>query len=307
MSHTGETSSGALQPVIERAAAAIEEADALIILAGAGMGVDSGLPDYRGNEGLWREHPYLKKLGLTFGQAANPALFADDPELAWKFYGQRQQLYRDTKPHRGFDLLRKWGEAKTLGYFAYTSNVDGHFQFAGYPDDRVVECHGNIHRHQCCGPCHGQVWLDTSDDWEREQLGDELPVHYCPECNEVARPNVMMFNDWDWIGEPTQAQFERFEPWVMMLRQEEARVALVETGAGTTLPAVRMQSEALLNMVNSKLIRINLREAQGSGDTLSIELPALEALERIEQELSKRKVTGYEAGPCYEIQDCSDG
>ena len=83
MSHTGETSSGTLDSVIKEAAVTIEQADAIIILAGAGMGVDSGLPDYRGNEGLWREHPYLKELGLTFERAANPALFAHDPELAW--------------------------------------------------------------------------------------------------------------------------------------------------------------------------------------------------------------------------------
>ena len=285
--------SSELQHTIKAAAKTIEKADALIILAGAGMGVDSGLPDYRGDEGLWREHPYLKELGLTFTQAANPALFQANPALAWKFYGQRQQLYRDTKPHRGFDLLRKWGEEKTLGYFAYTSNVDGHFQFAGYPDDRIVECHGNIHRHQCCGPCHDQVWLVTLDDWEREQLGDELPIHYCPECNEVARPNVMMFNDWDWVREPTEVQHQRFGSWIDMLRREGARLAMVETGAGTTLAAVRMQSEALLNIVNSKLIRINLREAKGTEETLSIGMPALEALERIEQQLSKRKVTGY--------------
>ena len=294
MSHTADTRIDTLQFVIERAAAAIEDADALIILAGAGMGVDSGLPDYRGNAGLWREHPYLKELGLTFERAANPELFANDPELAWRFYGQRQKLYRETKPHHGFDLLKQWGEAKTHGYFVYTSNVDGHFHFAGYPDDRIVECHGNIHCHQCCGPCHDQVWLDTLDDWEREQLGDELPIHYCPECNEVARPNVMMFNDWDWIREPTEVQHQRFGSWIDMLRREGARVAMVELGAGATLPAVRMQSEALLNMVNSTLIRINLREAQGSEETLSIGMPALEALERIEQQLSKRKVTGYE-------------
>lgn len=282
MSRIAETSPDALQAVIERAAAVIKEADALIILAGAGMGVDSGLPDYRGNAGLWREHTYLKDLGLTFAQAANPAFFEEDPELAWQFYGQRQQLYRNTKPHRGYEMLKQWGQAKKLGYFAYTSNVDGHFHFAGYPSDRIVECHGNIHYHQCCEPCHDQVWPDTLDEREREQSGDELPVFYCPECNGVARPNVMMFNDWDWIREPTEEQFERFEPWITMLQQEGARVAIVELGAGTTLPAVRMQSESLLNRVNARLVRINLREAQGSGDTLSIALSALEALERID-------------------------
>jgi len=53
-------------------------------------------------------------------------------------------------------------------------------------------------------------------------------------------------------------------------------------------------SELLLSTLTGRLIRINLREAQGSGDTLTIELPALEALESIEEELSKLKVTGYE-------------
>ena len=143
MSHTVETSSGTLDSVIKEAAVTIEEADALIILAGAGMGVDSGLPDYRGNAGLWKEHPYLKELGLTFERAASPELFASDPELAWRFYGQRQRLYREAKPHHGFDLLKKWGQAKTRGYFVYTSNVDGHFHFAGYPGDRIAECRSN--------------------------------------------------------------------------------------------------------------------------------------------------------------------
>jgi len=285
MSRTADPRIDTLQFVIERAAAAIEEADALIILAGAGMGVDSGLPDYRGNAGLWKEHPYLKELGLTFERAANPELFANDPELAWRFYGQRQKLYRETKPHRGFDLLRQWGESKTHGYFVYTSNVDGHFQFAGYPSDRIVECHGNIHRHQCCEPCHDQVWLDTLDEWESEKLSDELPVFYCPECNKVARPNVMMFNDWDWIREPTAAQFARFEPWISMLQQERECVAIIEIGAGTTLPAVRYLSELLLSTLTGRLIRINLREAEGSDDTLSIPLSSLEALERIEHTL----------------------
>ncbi len=277
-----------LQQTIEAAAATIEEADALIILAGAGMGVDSGLPDYRGDEGLWREHPYLKELGLTFEQAANPGLFHDHPELAWRFYGQRQHLYRDTKPHRGFELLKKWGQLKENGYFVYTSNVDGHFHFAGYPGDRIVECHGTVLSHQCCEPCHDQVWQDTLSDWEREEQGDEQPIYYCPECNKVARPNIMMFNDWDWIREPTEAQKQRFESWTTTLQQEAARVAIVEIGAGTTLPAVRMQSESLLNKFNARLIRINLREAEGNAGTLSIALSALEALERIEQELSGR-------------------
>jgi NAD-dependent SIR2 family protein deacetylase len=279
---------GELQQTIEAAAATIEEADALIILAGAGMSVDSGLPDYRGDEGLWNEHPFIKEHGMSFIDMANPKLFEDDPALAWQFYAERQQMCRDTTPHRGYELLRKWGQAKKQGYFAVTSNVDGHFNFAGYPGDRVVECHGNLHYNQCCEPCHDQIWLDIPDEWERKKMSDEQPMFFCPECNGVARPNVMMFGDWDWIREPTEKQTEKFDSWVRTLQAEGTRVAIVEVGAGTTLPAVRMQSESLLNKFNARLIRINLREAEGNADTLSIELSALEALERIEQELSGR-------------------
>ena len=66
--------------VLQLAAQAIGRADALLIAAGAGMGVDSGLPDFRGNEGFWKAYPPLKKLGLLFAQAANPYWFHSNPE-----------------------------------------------------------------------------------------------------------------------------------------------------------------------------------------------------------------------------------
>jgi len=65
----------------------IQEADAILITAGAGIGVDSGLPDFRGDEGFWKAYPPLKKLGLNFSQMANPKWFDTNPFLAWGFYG----------------------------------------------------------------------------------------------------------------------------------------------------------------------------------------------------------------------------
>src|SRR6478752_6346225 len=91
---------------------ALEECDALLIAAGAGMGVDSGLPDFRGTEGFWRAYPPLAELGLRFEEVANPTWFDRDPQLAWGFYGHRLNLYRATEPHEGFSVLRRWGEAK---------------------------------------------------------------------------------------------------------------------------------------------------------------------------------------------------
>src|SRR5690554_5324373 len=74
----------------------LERADGLIITAGAGMGVDSGLPDFRGNEGLWRAYPALRQSRLEFTRIASPAAFRREPELAWGFYGHRLELYRKT-------------------------------------------------------------------------------------------------------------------------------------------------------------------------------------------------------------------
>lgn len=78
---------------ISQAAEAIMHADGLIIGAGAGMGVDSGLPDFRGTQGLWKEYPALKNVGMDFADIANPDAFTVSPKLAWGFYGHRFNLY----------------------------------------------------------------------------------------------------------------------------------------------------------------------------------------------------------------------
>ena len=143
-----------------RAAAELRRAGALVVTAGAGMGVDSGLPDFRGDHGFWKAYPPYEKLGLSFVDAANPAHFDQDPQFGWGFYGHRTNLYRATVPHRGFALLLGWAERFRLPFFAVTSNVDGQFQKAGFPEDRVLEVHGSIHHLQCTTPCSDGIWTN---------------------------------------------------------------------------------------------------------------------------------------------------
>ena len=81
----------------------MNRADAVIIAAGAGMGVDSGLPDFRGEEGVWNTYPVLKKMGLDFQQMANPEWFVKQPELAWAFYGHR--LHQSMTPNHMPDSI----------------------------------------------------------------------------------------------------------------------------------------------------------------------------------------------------------
>ncbi len=84
---------------VQKAADIITGADCLVIASGAGMGVDSGLPDFRGNEGFWQAYPALAKAHLDFMEVASPQTFERDPLLAWGFYGHRLKLYRNIRPH----------------------------------------------------------------------------------------------------------------------------------------------------------------------------------------------------------------
>ena len=94
---------------IKKAAQLIHEADSLFIGTGAGMGVDSGLADFRGNHGFWKAYPKLGNAGIEFTEMANPMAFVKNPRQAWGFYGHRLNQYRQTKPHAGFDILEKTG------------------------------------------------------------------------------------------------------------------------------------------------------------------------------------------------------
>src|SRR5947199_8107534 len=135
----------------QHAAREIANAEGLLIGAGAGMGVDSGLPDFRGPEGFWKAYPPFR--GRQFAELSTPHWFQTDPALAWGFFGHRLELYRSAIPHAGFGILRRWAERMPLGGFVFTSNVDGQFQTAGFPEQRIVECHGSIHYLQCTGRC----------------------------------------------------------------------------------------------------------------------------------------------------------
>ena len=143
---------------IARAVALLQKADGIMIAAGAGMGVDSGLPDFRGDQGFWQAYPPLAGAGIRFVEIANPAAFRDDPRLAWGFYGHRLTLYRTTVPHAGFYLMRQMAARMPHGGFVFTSNVDGQFQKSGFADEQVAECHGSIHFLQCSQPCTDAIW-----------------------------------------------------------------------------------------------------------------------------------------------------
>jgi NAD-dependent SIR2 family protein deacetylase len=273
--------------LLDRAAAAISDSEAILVAAGAGMGVDSGLPDFRGDEGFWRAYPPMRKLGVSFVNMANPTWFRRDPELAWGFYGHRMNLYRATKPHLGFQILRRWGGLKPGGAFVFTSNVDGHFQIAGFGEQGVHECHGSIHHLQCSRPCDQRIW-DAGTiriDVDEETFRARPPLPECPACGAVARPNVLMFGDWGWIPHRSQQQDSRFGQWLDSL--EDTRLVVIELGAGSAVPTVRLTSERVAAGTGGALVRINLREPGVPTGAVGIPATALTTLEEIDRRLSQ--------------------
>ena len=268
---------------LEAAARAIREADALVVTAGAGLGVDSGLPDFRGTAGFWRAYPPFAKLGLRFEQLANPAWFADDPHLAWGFYGQRLNLYRSTPPHAGFGVLLRWGRAKRAGWFVFTSNVDGHFQRAGFPEEAAAECHGSVHHFQCAAPCGDEIWPAGAEpigvDEGTMRAADPLPR--CPHCGGMARPNVLMFGDPFWAEGRSGAQLDRYRGWLE--RVGSATLVVVECGAGSAVPTVRRESERLARRPGATLVRVNPREPEVPPGHIGLPLSAADALKRLDE------------------------
>jgi len=264
---------------ISKACAAIREADGLLITAGAGMGVDSGLPDFRGQAGFWRAYPALAKSRIQFQDIACPSAFQRNPYQAWGFYGHRLQLYRQTIPHEGFQILKTIAGQLRKCYFVATSNVDGHFQAAGYDPQRIYEVHGSIHHMQCMNSCRQVIW--PADDFNpvidelRCELVSELPI--CPHCGGLARPNILMFGDWNWQDHRSRMQALKLHAW----QQSTERKVIIELGAGLDVATIRVMSERQ----EGKLIRINPRDHGVPAQGISIPMGAREALRLISEQL----------------------
>ena len=249
------------------------------------MGVDSGLPDFRGNTGFWKAYPSYARLGLSFVDAANPQHFEADPAFGWGFYGHRCNLYRATVPHAGFQIIMKWIEQNRADYFVLTSNVDGQFQKAGYSAERILEVHGSIHHLQCLKPCSRKIWPNDEQITVNMTTMRAESIPHCPRCGGVSRPNILMFGDCSWLPDRTRIQESRLDRFLVNLG--DTPTAIIEIGAGTAIPTIRATSENLgWSHENATVIRINPREADIKPPHISLACTALAGLQRIDQLLN---------------------
>lgn len=303
---------------IQIAADWILNAGAILVGSGAGMGVDSGLGTYRGRHaGVW---PPLETMGIDYAEICTPDAMAEDPQLSWAFWRHCFITYRRAVPHEGYSILQRWGARAPLGAFSYTTNVDSLWPRV-FPLQRVYEAHGSTMYLQCSVPkeCprRGAIWqcpedLASSMLLESEDRVVEATMPRCPACQSVARPNVLMFGDFDYSKRRAKEQNALYKQWLQEVEDaifEDGSLPLVclEIGAGRAVPTVRTALEDRARRVpGGRLIRINPEyfdlPATLSDDGLAVAVPmrALDALRLIDahimQHMNSRGQDGGEDG-----------
>jgi NAD-dependent deacetylase len=154
----------------------LRQAKRVTVLTGAGVSAASGVPTFRGAEGLWRS--------FRAEDLATPDAFARDPRLVWEWYDWRRSRLAACAPNPAHDVLARWTERPD--FTLITQNVDGLHERAGARD--VVCFHGSIWHLQCSARCGEPEWED------RRAPLLELPPR-CARCGGLARPGVIWFGE----------------------------------------------------------------------------------------------------------------
>jgi NAD-dependent SIR2 family protein deacetylase len=217
----------------------IRAAKRVVILAGAGMSADLGVPVYwEGNNSKYgsQETSY----GYTALQHANASLYRIDPLAQYRYHKAQAEWFSSidvVDSHYG--RLREFLGDKPA--FVATTNVDSAFKRAGFEASKVWEVHGSYEFSQCS--------RGDQIAWKRERYAS------CPQCSGVSRPNILFFEDrfYTPTTENFQCQFEYID-WVDDVFKKETVV--LEIGVGTTVP--RLVSESLNLLYRGfKVFRIN--------------------------------------------------
>lgn len=260
----------------------LENADAIVINTGAGMGVDSGLADYRGNGGQWGQVESDREQKIF--QVVNPQAFIENPAYSWRLFGQRIKEYTTITPHHGFNILRKWIKNYDLDYFCLTSNIDGHFQKAGFAEENIREMHVTLAYFQSSKP-------DASKEiWKNELSGDEILANVekgifptCKNSSAHARPNVYMFRDNTYINTRSNEQGQRFKEFLE--RNKSKQILVFEIGSGPHVQTIRVKTRMLKTEYGANIVRINPKDYTIKAPNIGIAKGALEALTEIDNYL----------------------
>jgi NAD-dependent deacetylase len=218
---------------------AIGDDTSVLVLTGAGVSAESGIPTFRDASGLWEKY--------RVEQVASPEGFASDPALVWRFYSERRRRARDCAPNPGHralvDLERRLGDR----FLLVTQNVDGLHRRAG--SERLLEIHGNLYLTRC-SRCSRPPFPD-----EAEYGGEALPT--CSECardgrTSLLRPHIV------WFGEMLDPRhLERVERF---MARAPRLVFLAAGTSGAVWPAAGLVSTARAHGATTWLVNAEAAE-----------------------------------------------
>jgi NAD-dependent deacetylase len=230
----------------------------ILVITGAGVSAESGIPTFRGKNGYWRN--------LDPAKLATPEAFEHDPKLVWEWYNERRHRIRDARPNAAHEALAKL-RRHTDEFLLVTQNVDDLHARAGLADETTVQIHGNIFITKC-----SRCDLRRRDHNHEQEQEERDVVPTCPECAALMRPGVV------WFGEQLpRSELQRVENY---LDRGACDVVIV---AGTTATFGYIIDWALrASRGGGELIEVNPEETPLSQfATQLVREPAAIALPRI--------------------------
>jgi NAD-dependent deacetylase len=172
-----------MEQAIKRVAEKIKQAERILLITGAGLSADSGLPTYRGLGGLYNGHTAE---GLPIEEALSGPMLQRDPALCWKYLAELGRACLGAQANAGHFAIAEL-QRKKPGCWLLTQNIDGYHRAAGSPMERVIEIHGELAPLYCqsCGAVDAEL---------AEHLSRPLPPR-CKQCAGVLRPPVVLFEE----------------------------------------------------------------------------------------------------------------
>jgi NAD-dependent deacetylase len=241
----------------------------VLVLTGAGVSAESGIPTFRGKDGYWRN--------LDPAKLATPEAFARDPKLVWEWYRERRQRIRNAQPNAAHEAIATLARHADE-FLLVTQNVDDLHARAGFPKEKMVQIHSDIFLTRCSRCDFG--FTERKHDHEQEQEQEEEEenvVPRCAKCGALMRPGVV------WFGEQL--------PWTELQRVEtylDRGVCDFVIVAGTTATFGYIIDWALrARAPNGELIEVNPEETPLSRfATRLVREPAAIALPRIVDQIA---------------------
>ena len=308
-----------LEDCVSRIVELYDKCGSVLVLAGAGMGVASGIGTFRGETaGVWEGLRRYEALpvapdGSTGLSQLNCAKWFDQrPVMAWDFWRWCHNGYTDRTPHSGYTALRNL--ITTKQHFVVTTNIDSHFAKSGFDTNRLRELHGVVRRIRCSGFGREKVErvlgteedlrpLDFAEDYEvGEMWRDGEPCDYVGrfedleddevprcDCGAVLRPDVTLFGDLSFPSQPPPGphleQHQRYTTFLEEIRDDD--LLILEIGAGTVHDTLRKLSSG--EFPHASLVRINTTEAEveEASSILSVPYDAKEVLEAVWEKVAK--------------------